>query len=107
MTLNVSPQMEAKLFEAAKQEGIDPSKLIEKLIQEYEPNVKPLNAEPPQQKFTAENDPLMERLEARIAAAPIDPEAIQEAEQDLKEFMRNMNAARKEIGARLPYPETE
>lgn len=89
MTLTVSPQTEAKLIDVAKQEGIDPSKLIEKLIQEYETNRTPRNGEP-QQKLTAENDPLMARLEARIAAAPTDPDAIQEAEQDLTEFMRNI-----------------
>jgi hypothetical protein len=57
--------------------------------------------------YTAENDPLMARLEARIAQAPSDPAEIQEAEADLQEFMRNMNVPRKESGTRLLYPEVE
>lgn len=52
-------------------------------------------------------DPTVALLESWIAQAPTDPEAIQEAEGDLREFKRNMNRPRKEIGARLPYPEAE
>jgi hypothetical protein len=36
-----------------------------------------------------------------------DPEEIQQAEADLKEFKRNMNEPRKLAGARLLYPESE
>lgn len=46
-------------------------------------------------------------LEARIAQAPTDPQAIREAEEDLAEFKRNMNKPCKEVGARLLYPEFE
>jgi hypothetical protein len=46
-------------------------------------------------------------LESWIAQAPTDPDAIREAEEDLREFKRNMNLPRKETGARLPYPEVE
>ena len=101
MTLNISPQIEARLNDFARQEGIEPATLIEKMVQAYCPEV------PPPSVYTAENDPLMARLEARIARAPADPAAIQEAEADLVEFMRNMNAPRKETGARLLYPEVE
>lgn len=57
--------------------------------------------------YTAENDPLVARLEARIASAPTDPEAIREAEEDLNELMRNMNANRAETGGRLPFPDVK
>ena len=46
-------------------------------------------------------------LESWIAQAPTDPEAIREAEEDLREFKRNMNIPRKEAGARLHFPEVE
>ena len=35
MTLTVSPQTEARLFEVARQEGIDPGALIDKWVREY------------------------------------------------------------------------
>src|SRR5689334_1778802 len=36
-----------------------------------------------------------------------DPEEIQAAEEELREFKHNMNQPRKESGARLLYPEVE
>lgn len=36
-----------------------------------------------------------------------DPEEIRDAEEELREFKRNMNLPRKEAGARLLYPEVE
>ena len=52
-------------------------------------------------------DPSIALLESWIAQAPTDQQAIQEAEDDLREFKRNMNRPRKETGARLHYPEAE
>lgn len=46
-------------------------------------------------------------LRSWIAEAPTDPEAIREAEEDLREFKRNMNLPRKETGAQLHFPEVE
>jgi hypothetical protein len=46
-------------------------------------------------------------LKSWIAEAPTDPEAIREAEEELREFKRNMNLPRKQAGARLLYPEVE
>jgi hypothetical protein len=101
MTLNVSPFIEAKLIDFARQEGVDPATLVERMLKAYHPASKPSST------YTAENDPLMARLEARIAEAPTDPLTIKDAEEDLAEFMRNMNAPRKETGGRLLYPEVE
>ncbi len=53
------------------------------------------------------SDPTIALLESWIAEAPTDREAIREAEEDLREFKRNMNLPRKETGARLHYPEAE
>ena len=46
-------------------------------------------------------------LKSWIAQAPTDPEGIREAEEDLREFKRNLNLPRKETGARLHFPEVE
>jgi hypothetical protein len=52
-------------------------------------------------------DPTVALLELWIAAAPTDQQGIREAEEDLREFKRNMNRPRKEAGSRLHYPEVE
>ena len=46
-------------------------------------------------------------LRSWIAQAPTDSAAICEAEEDLRDFKRNMNLPRKETGARLHYPDAE
>jgi hypothetical protein len=55
----------------------------------------------------SDTDPTIALLESWIAQAPTEREAIQEAEEDLREFKRSMNRPRKETGARLHYPEAE
>jgi|HubBroStandDraft_5_1064220.scaffolds.fasta_scaffold1069872_1 hypothetical protein len=52
-------------------------------------------------------DPTMAWLQARIASAPTDPSAIREAEEDMSELMRNMNANRAATGERIPFPEVK
>ena len=37
--MDVSPQIEARLIDIARQEGIDPTTLIEKMVKEYQPIV--------------------------------------------------------------------
>ncbi len=56
---------------------------------------------------TAEPDPTLAWLEARIASAPTDPEAIREAEEDLNDLMRNMNVNREATGERIPFPDAK
>ena len=56
---------------------------------------------------TIDDDPTISLLESWIAEAPTDPTEIREAEEDLREFKRNMNLPRKETGARLHFPEVE
>lgn len=46
-------------------------------------------------------------LKSWIADAPTDLVEVRAAEDELEEFQRNMNQPRKEVGARLLYPETE
>jgi len=58
-------------------------------------------------ELASDANPTIALLESWIAQAPTDQRAIQEAEEDLREFKRNMNRPRKETGARLHYPEAE
>ena len=46
-------------------------------------------------------------LRSWIAQAPTDPIAIRDAEEDLRDFKKNMNLPRKEAAARLHFPEVE
>lgn len=54
-----------------------------------------------------QNEASIALLKSWIAQAPTEPEAIRDAEEDLREFKRNMNVPRKETGARLHFPEVE
>ena len=52
----------------------------------------------------AEN-PALAIIERRLAEAPTDAEEIAQAEADLLEFQQEMNATRREAGARILYPD--
>lgn len=56
-------------------------------------------------KSSLQDEPSLALLESWLTAAPTEPEAIHEAEADLREFKRNLNLPRQEIGARLHFPE--
>lgn len=95
ISVDVTDRTGKKLMAAAP--GGDLALIIEQLAEKL-PEPEPL---------TPANDPLLARLEQRIANAPTDPKEIAEAEKELLEFKRNMNAPRKEAGARLHFPEVE
>lgn len=50
-----------------------------------------------------ENDASIALLDAWMAKAPKDSESIREAEEDLQDFMYNINTERKRAGASLVY----
>jgi hypothetical protein len=97
MIFDFSPQEEATLATVAQQAGIAPAEYVRKVVKEHLPA----------STVDSETDPFLARLEARLAQAPTDPEKIREAEEDLAEFMRNMNQTRRDAGERLLYPEVE
>ena len=68
-------------------------------------NVLSKIAEPTTIPANSGNEASIALLRKWRASAPTDPQAIQEAEQDLQEFMDNINAERKRAGTRLVYPE--
>ena len=100
MTLVIeNPVVEAKIAAFAKQQGVDPSTLIARIVGEYSPTT--------QGNVVPEDDPLIARLRAQLAEAPTDPGVLRDAEDDLRDFMRNMNANRAATGERIPYPDVK
>lgn len=69
-------------------------------------HVKIIVSDRPAPAGIEEQDPTIALLESWLREdATDDPEEIRRAEQDLAQFKRDMNAARKEAGERLLYPE--
>ena len=55
-----------------------------------------------------DDDPTIALLQSWLEEdATDDPEELRAADEELREFKRNMNQPRKEAGARLLYPEVE
>ena len=100
--LDVNPQIEARFNALARQRGVDQNTLFETMLTVFDKVANKVDIVP---KFTAANDPLIARLEAQIASAPTDPDDIREAEEDMNELMRNLNANRRATGERIPFPD--
>ena len=66
---------------------------LTEVVEDEEPNSPPLP--------DPQNAASIALLKSWIALAPTDPEEIRAAEEELREFKRNMNLPRKETGARL------
>jgi len=102
--IDVSPQFSAKLARAARSRGVDPNKLLEKLVAEYLLPVvsTPIAEEPP--VISTRNAAAIAALNQWIAEdATDDPEEIRKANEDVAEFKRNMNANRAATGERLVF----
>jgi hypothetical protein len=97
LTIELTPEQESRLLAAADLEHTEPHALIRKWVDHL----------PATQSTISDDDPTIAYARARMKTAPTDPEAIREAEEDLRDFMRGMNLPRKEAGARLPFPEVE
>ena len=66
-----------------------------------------IREQPAGRSVDRENDASIALLNTWIAEAPTDPQEVRAAEDDVNEFMANVNAERKRVGARLIYPETQ
>ena len=95
-TAEIETDLLLKLPVDAKALQLKPGNRVEVQIEEPSEPAPALN-----------EDPTVALLESWIAQAPTDPAAIREAEEDLREFKRNMNRPRRESGGRVPYPEVE
>lgn len=98
LQIDLSPEEEARLQELAARRGIAPAECARQLVSEH---LTPVEEE------VRRNAASITLLESWLAEAPTDPQTIEEAEQDLREFKHNMNLPRREAGARLHYPEVE
>ena len=104
MTLQIelSPQTEAWIQSEADRQGILPVDLVKTVLNKRA--ATPAGKAP----IADEHDATIALLQSWIDEdATDDPETIQQAEADLREFKRNMNAPRKEAGERLLFPEVE
>jgi len=114
MTLNLSPQLEARLVEVAKQEGVEPGALVEKLLTEYRPakespeeqqaRVRALLAKWQEETQTVTADPVsaheLFRQWDEEDALMTDEE--REAEDRLwEDFLKGINETRAALGMRL------
>lgn len=52
-----------------------------------------------------ENDVALAIIEQRLANAPTDVDAIEDAEDELRELQQALNATRRAAGARILYPD--
>ncbi len=106
ITIDISPQAEANLARLAKQQGIDPAMLVGKVLEERFASVteaSPANSDVPSAPAL---DPkaaaAISWLNQRIAEdATDDPEEIREADEEVAELKRNLNANRAATGERL------
>ncbi|MGO8671200.1 MAG: hypothetical protein ACLQVD_07550 [Capsulimonadaceae bacterium] len=96
--LDVSPQVEAKIYDYARQRGIEPTAFIEDLVEQL-PDT------------STESRPVSDRVAATVAMldgflaeSPTDPEELRQAEAEFEEFIRNLNANRVMAGERPLLP---
>jgi len=100
LTISLTPTEEARLSAAATKNGIAPEEFARKLVTDHLPV---LPAEPGM--IDEENARAIALLDKWIQEdATDDPEEIRQAEEELAEFKRNMNANRAATGERLAFP---
>jgi hypothetical protein len=95
------PNLEGTPEQLATVLGQLSSKRRYRIVEVEEPPTEESDASLPDPKAVAS----IALLKSWIAQAPTDPEEIREAEKELREFKRNMNANRAATGERIPYPD--
>ena len=105
LKINVNPLEEAWLADQAAQSGLQPAEIVRRLIGAQLPSVaKPKEAELPP-LIDAKNAAAIALLDSWIAeGADADAETVRQAEQELEELKRNLNANRAELGDWLVFP---
>jgi hypothetical protein len=96
LTIELNAEEEARLAEAARQEGVAPAELARKLVTEHLPALS---------KGGEEQDPTLALFaQWDKEDAQMTPEEVEEARRDFEEFKRNINAERERAGSRILYP---
>ena len=108
MTLHIdfTPQEIAWLNAQAQREGLPPAEIIKRLIDaQVATTPAPLAPVRPASALTAEQEAAIALLDSWIAEGmAAGPEEIRQAEEELEEFKRNMNANRAATGDHPVYP---
>jgi len=92
LTIELAPEVEARLHAAACREGLVPSAYAERLLEMNLPPLPPGQATRDLLRVWREED------------ATDNPEEMRKAEEELAEFKAAMNANRQAMGKRLLYP---
>ncbi len=100
VTLELTPIEEARLAEKSRQTGLPPAEAIHSVLAEHLP-FAPTETAPLRPRGTAAA--LLRRWLEEDATD--DPEVIRQAEENLAELKRNLNANRAATGERLTFPE--
>ena len=106
LQIDVTPREEAWLADQAAQQGLPPAEIVKRLIDAQLPPVTPQeDAEQAAPVLYAKSVAAIALLDTWIAEGnAADAETKQQAEQELEEFKRNMNANRAATGERLVFP---
>jgi hypothetical protein len=104
LVIDVPPPVGARIEEEARKAGVTPAQLAaQTLIRDFSP--PPFDPEEQKRR----NGPSIALVQSWLEAAnhPRTAEEIAAADADMKALMRNLNAARREAGERLPFPEVD
>ena len=101
ISLYFSPTEEARISTVARQIGLAPADYIKKLVAEHLPPLPTASAP----AIDEENAAAIALLQSWMKEeATDDPEEIRQAEEDLNEFLQNLNKNRIESGERPLFP---
>jgi len=106
LTIELSPQEEAWLTDQAAQQGLQPTDVVKRLIDGQLPPAE-LQETPDQSPpaISAKNAAAIAMLQSWLEEdATDDPEELRQAEEELEELKRNLNANRAATGERLVFP---
>lgn len=102
LTIDLAPKTEAWLSHEAQQRGVAPQEYVQSILDERAGSVE-LSEETP--TISAKNAAAIAMLKKwREEDATDDPELIRQAEEELEELKRNLNANRAAVGDRLAFP---
>ena len=100
-TIDLPPPVEARIEQEAQKAGISPAELVADVVCKS----FGMTIDPEEQKRL--NAPSIALLQTWLAKAerPRSAQEQAEAEEDMEDLMRNLNAPRREAGERLPFPD--
>ena len=102
LTIQFSPREEAWINAQAEQQGVAPAEVVARLVEDRLPEEAQSTVEP---IIDAKNAAAIAMLQSWLEEdATDDPEQIRQAEIDLEELKRNLNANRAATGERLVFP---